>query len=157
MHPFIIIGGVIVMAVTAAIGIPQVIGWVDSANDGAAKSDLAQIATVQEAGYTIAARYGTMSELNAGAVDDIYGDPQDAGVRFQESQNVNCDVAINSSADQWAAVCVSRSGRVFVRSYDSSEVIESESKNWSEAIDEVNAQTSLTVAGTASSPTISGL
>lgn len=155
MHPFIIIGGVIVMAVTAAIGIPQVISWVDSGHDNSAKSDLSQIATVQGAAHTVADRYADMDDLDAGTILDPYGVLQEIGASVQLSQNVNCDLAVTDARDRWVAVCSSRSGRAFVRGSESSEMYESVSKNWADVLSELNSQNiGAAVGGTHDAPLI---
>lgn len=152
-NPFLVLGGVAVGVVTAGIGIMQVPGWIDSANDSAARSDLSQIAIGQEAAYTVAANYTTLDNLKEGTTEDNSGDPVSTGVEIQTSAGVINDVAVNDVADEWAAVSVSSSGHVFVRTSESAEVLTADTKDYDEAIAEIAAP-GLTLGGTADAPTV---
>ncbi|EPD84223.1 MULTISPECIES: hypothetical protein [Microbacterium] len=124
-NPFLVLGGVAVGVVTAGIGVLQVPGWIDSANDSAARNDLAQVALAEEAANTQVGRYIPEANLLSGE----YGSPAvKTGVKFQESSGVNNVVYLSSSGNRWVALSQSKSGRVFLRTSDSTAVYVSNAK-----------------------------
>lgn len=108
-HPFIVIGSVAVTVVTAGIGLVTVPGWVESAQDEAARGDLAQIAAVQ-----------TASLAEHGRIVTDLDDSED--VEFQQSSSTQLvGMTADGEAGTWCAVVGSASGRFFARSSDSPE------------------------------------
>ena len=126
-NPFLVIGGVVVSIATAAIGVMQVPGWIDSANDSAVHEDLSQVAISQEAAYTAASTYATgddiLAQLESGEIDDLSGVPQSSGVEMQRSSGVKLNVVSYDNDNEWAAVGVSKSGHAFLRTSESSEIL----------------------------------
>lgn len=154
-NPFLVLGGVAVGVVTAGIGVLQVPGWIDSANDSAVRSDLAQVAIGQEAAYTVAANYTDLAGLEDGTTQDNSGATVQSGVKAQTSAGVELAVATNADGDAWAAVGVSKSGHVFVRTSDSATIITSDEKfSGTETITLPGLPTGVTIGGTAAAPTI---
>ncbi len=125
-NPFLVLGGVAVGVVTAGIGVLQVPGWIDSANDSAARNDLAQISLSEEAANTQVGRYIPKANLLSGE----YGTPAvKTGVKIQESSGVVTAVYVSSSGSRWVAISQSKSGRVFLRTSDSTAVYVSNAKH----------------------------
>ncbi|EPD84224.1 MULTISPECIES: hypothetical protein [Microbacterium] len=152
-NPFLVLGGVAVGVVTAGIGVLQVPGWIDSANDSAATNDLAQISLSEEAANTQVGRYIPQANLISGE----YGTPAvKTGVKIQQSSGVVSAVALNAAGDRWAAITVSKSGNVFVRTSDSTTVIKSTSKLSAAIANSAfsGLPTGVTLGGTITAPTI---
>jgi hypothetical protein len=120
-NPFLVLGGVVLGVVTAGIGVLQVPGWIDSANDSAVIGDLGQIAIAQEAALTMTGDYATLGELEAGANAD-----GSFGIKVQQSDGPLTYVAVNG--DRWAAVSISKSGYGFIRTSDSTKVFKTDAK-----------------------------
>lgn len=121
-NPFLVLGGVAVGVITAGIGVLQVPGWIDSANDSAVQNDLAQIALSQEAAYTVAATYLTEAELTDGKIATGPSAGEQTGVKFQPSSGVETTIFLDTAKDSWVAVGVSKSGHVMVRTSDATTV-----------------------------------
>jgi hypothetical protein len=112
-NPFLVLGGVVLGVVTAGIGILQVPGWIDSANDSAVVSDLGQIALAQEAALTmVGERATTLDQLKAGAIGN-----ENFGIKVQLSDGPLTSITVDG--DRWVAVSLSKSGHVFIRTSDS--------------------------------------
>lgn len=122
-NPFLVLGGVAVGVITAGIGVLQVPGWIDSANDSAATQDLSQVALSQEAAATVLGEYQIDTVLLSGKSGN-----EITGVKFQPSAGVVTEIITFDNAEQWAAVSVSKSGNVFVRTSDSTKVYKSDEK-----------------------------
>ncbi len=122
-NPFLILGGIAVGVVTAAIGVLAVPGWVGAAQDSAAISDLSQVAAVQEAALTTRGSYlTTISGLEAGS-----GNERRSGVRFQRSTGVDLRLTVAEDEKAWCAVALSATGRYFARAYSSTDTTSSSS------------------------------
>lgn len=164
-NPFLVLAGVAVGVITAGVGILSVPGWIDSANNSAVQSDLAQVALAQEAAATLTGSYVSVGELEDGTT----ADGADFGVRFQPSQGPETAIVVSATGDAWAAISVSRSGHVFVRTSASTVVYKSDAKastldfvgdedNDAEDLSDLAFTPALpagiTIGGTASAPTI---
>ncbi|EPD84293.1 MULTISPECIES: hypothetical protein [Microbacterium] len=122
-NPFLVLGGVAVGVVTAGIGVLQVPGWIDAANDSAVMSDLTQVSLAQESASTSAGKYVELAALESGSVESTA-----LGVKLQRSSGVPLFAVSNVGGDRWAAIGRSKSGYVFVRTSDSTRVIRSDKK-----------------------------
>lgn len=149
-NPFLVLGGVAVGVITAGIGVLQVPGWIDSANDSAVRNDLSQVALSQEAAYTVAATYLTEGELVDGEIASGPSAGEQTGVKFQQSSGVELNVFKNAASDAWAAIGLSKSGHVFVRTSEATTTFTSDEKDFAAAIDEINGElpTGYEVTGT---------
>ena len=100
-NPFLVLGGIAVGIVTAAFGILQVPGWVDSAKDASAKNDIAQVSILEAAALS-----------QTGKIVTNVADGADLGVEVS-TQN---EATILPNGDKQYAVHVeSGSGKHFVR------------------------------------------
>jgi hypothetical protein len=104
-HPFLVLGAVVTSVVTAAVGVLTVPGWIASALDAAAISDLEQVASVQAASMSDSGFYvRTVAELRTGA-----------GAQMSASSSVTLDMTVDEAASAWCAVALSGSGTYFAR------------------------------------------
>lgn len=152
-NPFLVLGGVAVGVITAGIGVLQVPGWIDSANDSAVTNDLSQVALSEEAAVTMVGSYVDLASLKSGEAAG-----QKTGVKFQASSGVVTAVDLNATKDEWAAVGVSKSGHVFVRTDASTQTFKSTGKIADDATisnaDFTGLPDGVTVTGTKAAPTI---
>ena len=155
-NPFLVLGGVAVGVITAGIGVLQVPGWIDSANDSSARNDLSQVALAEEAAYTVAGTYIPKADLASGTITAGPAAGEKTGVKFQPSSGVNTVVAVNAAGDRWASISVSKSGNVFVRTSDSTTVIKSNAKITGNVTNAgfTGLPSGVTLGGTAAAPTI---
>lgn len=110
-NPFLVLGGVAVSVITAGIGLLAVPGWVNNANDAAARNDIAQITAAQSAALTERGGYvASVASLSGGEF-----------VRFQPSDGVRAYTNINATGEHFIAVAKSRTGAFFARLSGSSE------------------------------------
>ena len=154
-NPFLVLGGVAVGVVTAGIGVMQVPGWIDSANDSA------QVAIGEEAAYTVSANYTDLDGLIDGTSQDNAGTEIATGVEIQVSSGVELAVALDATSDEWAAIGESKSGHLFVRTSEGADVFTSDSKVFADAITDIQAQIDaalgadvVTIGGVSGAPTI---
>lgn len=152
-NPFLVLGGVAVGVITAGIGVLQVPGWIDSANDSAVTNDLSQIALSEEAAITVIGSYVSEADLLDG---DVNGEK--TGVKFQPSSGVVSEIALNATGDKWAAIGVSKSGHVMVRTSDATTTFKTTAKV-ADGATISNASisglpTGITIGGTKAAPTI---
>lgn len=155
-NPFLVLGGVAVGVITAGIGVLQVPGWIDSANDSAVRNDLSQVALASEAAYTMVGEYVAYADLKDGEVTQA-GETVKTGVKIQESSGVKVGHVVNAEGDAWGAIGVSKSGHVFVRTSDSTAVYTDDDKDYADAIAAIGADPKLAgfvLGGTAAAPTI---
>ena len=160
-NPFLVLGGVAVGVVTAGIGVMQVPGWIDSANDSAVRNDLSQVAIGEEAAYTVSANYTDLDGLIDGTSQDNAGTEIATGVEIQVSSGVELAVALDATSDEWAAIGESKSGHLFVRTSEGADVFTSDSKVFADAITDIQAQIDaalgadvVTIGGVSGAPTI---
>ncbi|MBN9214839.1 MAG: hypothetical protein J0J04_08615 [Microbacterium sp.] len=153
-NPFLVLGGVAVGVITAGIGVLQVPGWIDSANDSAVTNDLSQVALSEEAAVTVVGSYVSEDDLLSGEANG-----EKTGVKFQPSSGVVTEIALNTTEDAWAAIGVSKSGHVFVRTSDATTTYKSTEKVADGATisadDFASLPAGVTVGGTKAAPTIS--
>ncbi len=107
-NPFLVLGGIAISAIVAGVGAVTAPGWVNSASDAAAKTDLSTIRTVQSAFLERTGWYAADADaLTAGI----------SGIQYSESTDVNLDTANTYGSSQgWCAVAQSRSGKFFAAS-----------------------------------------
>lgn len=122
-NPFLVLGGVAVGVITAGIGALQVPGWVNSANDSAAISDLSQVALAQESAATHTGRYTNLTSLASGNAGGVQ-----FGVRMQPSEGVRMVAVNDADANRWVTIAFSKSGYAFVRTSESTTVYKSDRK-----------------------------
>ncbi|SDH56058.1 hypothetical protein [Microbacterium sp. 77mftsu3.1] len=116
-NPFLVLGGIAVGIITAAFGVLAVPGWVAAAQDASATNDLASIALAQSAAASSRGSYTLLTELRTG-----WADGKDAGTRVTTASPA-VHVAANAKGDKWAAVAISDSGHVLVRTWASPNVL----------------------------------
>lgn len=138
-NPFLVLGGVAVGVITAGIGVLQVPGWIDSANDSAVRNDLSQVALASEAAYTMVGEYVAYGDLKDGEVGTGAAAVK-TGVKIQESSGVKVAHVVNGDGDKWGAIGVSKSGHVFARTSASTEVFTSDEKDFDLAIADIEAK-----------------
>lgn len=119
-NPFLVLGGIAVGLTVAGFGILQVPGWIADAQDASAQNDLAQIALAQATASSQTGQYTLLANLQSG-----WSDGFNAGIQMRPSAASHAHVSVNAHGDKWAAVVVSESGRVFVRTSDAKTVFAS--------------------------------
>lgn len=105
-NPFLVLGGIAVGVITATFGILQVPGWVASAQDAAAKNDLANIRIAEAAIASATGSYtGSLIVLADGG----------NGTMFALSGGVEL-TGLSGGQDAWCGTVKSASGRHFAAS-----------------------------------------
>lgn len=111
-NPFLVLGGIAVGIVTAAFGVLQVPGWVGSAQDAAAISDLSNVRVAQAASAAEKGHFASsLAALNSG----------DFGAEITLSGGVSL-VGMAGDAAGWCASVQSASGNYFAASDRSSQI-----------------------------------
>ena len=126
-NPFLVLGGIAVGIVTAAMGVLQVPGWVKSAQDASAINDLGSAAVAEGAASALGLGYmtGAGLRLNEGRI----------GAAFTLSDGVKLCITRNEDATEYAAVAISPSGAFFARTTGVSKAVEGATAD--EALDAV--------------------
>ena len=104
-NPFLVLGGVAVGIITAGIGVLAVPGWVNSANDSAAITDLNSVAGAQSARTTVDGRYASTLDTLTTSSD----------VRVMKSDGTRLYAASNPDGSEWLGISRSKSGTYFAR------------------------------------------
>ncbi|SDH56094.1 hypothetical protein [Microbacterium sp. 77mftsu3.1] len=155
-NPFLVLGGIAVGIITAAFGVLAVPGWVAAAQDASATNDLASIAIAQSATSSKLGTYALLTDLRSGWVKG-----EGTGVRITTAAPA-IHVASNTKGDVWAAVAVSDSGHVLVRTSASPNILRgatplaaAASTPITGAVVPAGLPTGVTLSGTRAVPTIS--
>ena len=108
-NPFLVLGGIAVGLVVATFGVMQVPGWIASAQDAAAQSDLSHVQSAQAAAASSDGDYiDDFNQLSNGSAH---------GVSFTLSGGVQL-VGMAANADGWCATLKSASGTFFAATND---------------------------------------
>ena len=108
-NPFLVLGGIAVGLVVATFGVVQVPGWIASAQDAAAQSDLSHVRSAQAAAASSDGDYiDDFNQLSNGSAH---------GVSFTLSGGVQL-VGMAANADGWCATLKSASGTFFAATND---------------------------------------
>ncbi len=109
-NPMLVLGGIAVGVITAAIGVLAVPGWIANAQDAAAVNDLASAAIMQEA--AVSAEGHLFRGIEMASVGGRIG------ANMTTSDNTLVCVNRSDTGDAWAAVARSASGTFFARTSD---------------------------------------
>ncbi len=124
-NPFLVLGGIAISVITAAVGVLAVPGWVASAQDAAAINDIANIRDAQEIALAETGTYAAAGDLIQAAsngfpvsaplaADTATGYSGDMGVALSGGVSL---VGIVGSSEGWCGVVQSASGRYFAGSH----------------------------------------
>ena len=103
-NPFLVLGGVAVGIVVATFGILQVPGWVSSAQDASAISDLASISDAQHA-------YAASKGSFTGDIESLRSG--DSGITFSLANQKFASLAADADGSGWCGVVQSDSGAYY--------------------------------------------
>lgn len=113
-NPFLVLGGIAMSVIVAGVGAVTAPQWVNSAADGAVKTDLSNIRTVQSAFLDRTGWFATdRAELEAGV----------AGMKFHKSPDTTIS-RLSGGSTGWCAVAQSRSGKFFGASSKTGAIVE---------------------------------
>ena len=115
-NPFLVLGGIAVGIVVAAMGVLQVPGWVKSAQNASAINDLSSAGIAEAAASNLGLGYMNGEELGENAVK--------IGASFTPSAGVKLCVTRSDDATAFAAVAISPSGAYFARTAENTKAVE---------------------------------
>ena len=115
-NPFLVLGGIAVGIVVAAMGVLQVPGWVKSAQDASAINDLSSAGIAEAAATNLGLGYLNGTELGDNAVK--------LGASFTLGSGVKLCVTRSDDGAAFAAVAMSPSGAFFARTAGQPKAIE---------------------------------
>jgi hypothetical protein len=118
--PILIIAGIAITLILLVGGSFAISGFIGNANNLNAKGDLDRIATAQAAFYAEKDRYASL-RLNIANPGTVETDLQNSSISF--TPTADNPIIVNATATGWAAVTLSPTGEMFIRTSASSQII----------------------------------